>query len=87
MTHTNPTARHAMREAWMMARKAQTIYGGRARDYLRIAMVYAWDEALADPVAQECRKMIKEARAQRRDPSYRPPPPRQYDGGTYYIGR
>ena len=52
-----------------------------------MALVYAWDEALSDPVAQECRKMIAEARAQRRDPQYRPLAPQQHDGGTYYIGR
>ena len=74
-------------DAWHVARRAQAIYGGQVREYLRMALVLAWDEALSDPVVQECRKMIAEARAQRRDPQYRQPPPRQYDGGPYYIGR
>lgn len=63
----NPTATCTMRDAWILVRHAQTLYGGGARQYIAEALRLAWAALNANPVVLEFRKIRDELRAQRAD--------------------
>jgi hypothetical protein len=52
-----------MGKAWHYARTAQTVHGGKVKEWLSVALKRAWAEVKADPVAQTVRKIILESRA------------------------
>ncbi len=66
-------ARSAMKAAWRLARRGQTLYGGKLRSYLAEALRIAWRELKADPVFQECQKIIAEALARKAAGTWRAP--------------
>ena len=62
-SHKNPGARIAMKEAWRLARRGQTVFGGSVCAYLAEALRIAWAELKADPVFQEVQEIIAKIRA------------------------
>ncbi len=64
-SHSIPGARTAMKEAWRLARRGQSVFGGSLRAYLAEALRIAWTELKADPVFQECQIIIAEIRARK----------------------
>ena len=62
-SHNNTGARIAMKEAWRLARRGQTVFGGSVRAYLAEALRLAWAELKADPVFQEVQTIIANIRA------------------------
>ena len=56
-----------MRDAWAMVRRAQTLFGGNARQYIAGALRQAWAARNSNDVVLECRKIRNELRAQRAD--------------------
>ena len=85
----NPDARHAMRDAWRLARRGQTLYGGKVRDYLAEALRIAWAEVKADPIVQECKRIIAATRARKAAGTWRHPAltARRYGYGGAWIGQ
>ncbi|MGO8867331.1 MAG: hypothetical protein ACLQME_12585 [Alphaproteobacteria bacterium] len=63
--HRNPDATLAMRRAWILVGEGWAIYGGPKRSFMAAALRIAWAELKADPVAQACRRMVAELRADR----------------------
>jgi hypothetical protein len=67
------TARSAMIEAWSLARRGATIFGGPVRTYLAEALRQAWAELKADPVVQEVDKIISAIKARKAAGTWRHP--------------
>ncbi len=64
-SHRNTGARIAMKEAWRLARRGRTVFGGSVRAYLAEALRLAWADLKADPVFQEVQKMIAKINARK----------------------
>ncbi len=87
---TNRKARLAMRDAWAMVRRACTLYGGTARQYISEALRIAWAELKANPIVQETDRIIAETRklkAEGRLSMLRPSAYALSYGGAHWIGR
>jgi len=59
------SSKFVMLEAWALARRGQTIYGGSVADFLPEALRITWAAYNANPVTIETRKIIAEIRAKK----------------------
>lgn len=54
--------RKIMQDAWRLARRAQTVFGGHVRQYIAAAMRQAWTDHKANPVVAEIADVLSGVR-------------------------